>query len=164
MRTGLTWARDWYGRDGASLEWKRSEVNPLHVLSGRLTVGWTDRFRLRVERGFTNASTWRLLRGEERGVAADRAWRGAGGRRTVAGIARCASGGPGWCPGCREDPAGPGSARPVPGARLRGALGGGDSGRFLDSLRRCRASDATPWRYCPRPGGTATTCSRRPGR
>src|SRR4249920_2668253 len=111
------------------------------------------------ERGFTNASTWRLLRGEERRVAADRAWRGAGGRRTVAGIARFADGGPSWRPGGREDPAGPGSARLVPGAGVRGALGGGDSGRFLDSLRRCRASDATPWRYGPGPGGTAATRS-----
>ena len=32
------------------------------------------------ERGFLNASTWRLSYGEEHGVAADRAWRGAGGR------------------------------------------------------------------------------------
>ena len=31
---------------------ERSEVNPLHVLSGRLTVGWTDRFRLLCRTGF----------------------------------------------------------------------------------------------------------------
>ena len=28
------------------------EFNPLHVLSGQLTVGWTDRFRLLCRMGF----------------------------------------------------------------------------------------------------------------